>query len=108
MTTYKLTAIHPGNRERSEFHGFKFEAENYQDAGKVFAGLSGMYGRPADEDYEIHEHTGRPGPKQRYTHVLPSLRVSKELYDRLPKEGLADFRRKALEDALFKYKEPRP
>jgi len=100
MTTYKLIAIHPGDRSRSEFHGFKFEAENYQEARRVFTGLSGMYGRPADSDYEIHKHTGRPGPKQRFEVVLPSLRVSRELYDRLPKEGLAEFRRKALEEAL--------
>lgn len=96
MPMYKLTALHPEDRKRSEFHGFKFEAYNYEQACKVFTGLSGVYGFPADGDYEIHEHTGRPGPKQKYSVVLPSLRITQDLADRLPKKGLAEFRRRAL------------
>ena len=82
--TYTLKALHPEDPKRSKLDGAKITTNN----PKEFLYIS---------DYELIESDRKPGPKQRFEVVLPSLRVSKELSDRLPKEGLAGFRRKALE-----------
>jgi len=49
---YKLTYC---GRDCGEFDGFVFNAPNFDEAYKIFFGLSGMYGMPKESDYEMTE-----------------------------------------------------
>ena len=54
---FKLIAYDISDPKKSEFNGFTFTAESWDEAGKIFCGLTGQYGCPCDKDYNMIQVT---------------------------------------------------